>query len=74
VSGESGVSDPRSAAIPFVSKVETSRARRLEDEVERQRVQRDARRILEAEERQTAAAPEIVTLRELLARPDPVVE
>lgn len=75
MSGESGANNPRPAApIPFVPRVDADRARRLEEELERQRVQRGARRILDAEERRSAPTPEILTLRELLARPDPIVE
>jgi len=59
---------------PFVSKTDAAHARRVEEEVERQRVQRDARRTLDAEERRRVDPPDILTLRELIARPDPVVE
>jgi hypothetical protein len=48
-------------------------ARALEREVERERARREARRRLDAEERRTQSAPEILTLRERLTRPRPVL-
>jgi hypothetical protein len=45
----------------------------LTRELARQRLQRDARRVLEAEDRPPARPPEILTLRQRMARPHPPI-
>jgi len=76
VSSDRGADDPRAIEpLPFrakhVLRVE-DREQALAREVERLRTTRDAKRVLDAEERSAIAPPEILTLRELLARPVPV--
>jgi len=48
-------------------------AKRLAEELERERVRRETRRLLDAEERGPITPPAILTLREWLAQPDSVV-
>jgi hypothetical protein len=52
---------------------EARRAARLGDEIERQRISREARRRLDAEDRGPIDAPEFVALTALAAEPDPAV-
>src|SRR4051812_49101470 len=63
--------------IPFPdrgAKCDADRARLLAAEVERQRIYRDARRIVDTEQLPAVATPEMLTVRELLARPEEAVE
>ena len=53
---------------------EAARAIQIAEEMERERVKREARQRLDAEERGPVTLPEIVTLRERLARPRTVSE
>lgn len=66
--------DLTAAEIGFGSDAsDRARADRLAAEIERERARREARRVLDAEERGAVALPEPSTLAECLARPIPAV-
>lgn len=57
-----------------VVKPAADREERIREEVDRESVRREARRRVDAEERRLETVPEILSLRELISRPEPSIE
>jgi hypothetical protein len=63
----------RNPTIEATEALAVQRAIRLEQEIDRQRIQRDARRQIDREDRGPITAPEFVTLAQLAAESEPMV-